>query len=344
MTDKLSGSVKASLDSVPQGLRIVYMGTPDFAVGPLKALLASAHTVVGVVTNPDRPSGRGKKLTPPPVKVAAIEAGVEVYQPPNLRGEEAYEQIGAWAPDVIVVAAYGQILRQRMLDLPRLGCINIHASLLPKYRGAAPINWCIVRGEDESGVTIMQMERGLDTGPMLLKRAVEIGLEMSSQDLHDELSEMGSTMIVEVMDALARGPVLAEVQEDELSSYAPMLTKEAGRIDWARDARVVHDHIRGFNPWPGAYSEHLVEGGEPVRIKFHRTIPVEGGFEIHGEPGQVLVADSARGELVIACGRGAVRVLNLQAPGKRAMDVGDFLRGYELQAGMRFEIAVADND
>lgn len=321
----------------------MYMGTPDFAVAPLQALLESMHEVVGVVTNPDRVAGRGKKLTAPPVKVAALAAGVEVYQPENLRLEEAYEKIGAWAPDVIVVAAYGQILRQRMLDLPRLGCINIHASLLPKYRGAAPINWCIVRGEEQSGVTIMQMERGLDTGPMLLKRAVDIGLEMSSQDLHDVLSELGAEMIVEVMDAFARGPVEAEVQDDALSSYAPMLTKDVGRIDWTKSAREVHDHVRGFTPWPGAFSDLLVqsdapEGGEAVRIKIHNTYPL--AHDVSGRvPGEVLVADAARGELVIACGSGAVKVLHLQAPGRRAMATSDFLRGFDLQAGMRFDSA-----
>ncbi|MBA2663710.1 MAG: methionyl-tRNA formyltransferase [Bradymonadaceae bacterium] len=323
-------------DSAP--LRIVYMGTPDFAVPALQALIASRHEVVGVVTNPDRPSGRGKRLAPPPVKVVAEQAGLEVYQPERLRDDEAYAHIAAWRPDVMVIAAYGQILRQRMLDLPRHGCINIHASLLPGYRGAAPINWCIVRGEAQSGITIMEMERGLDTGPMLARRAVAIAIDQSSQELHDVLAALGAEMIVEVIEGLSRGELVAEAQDDSLSSYAPMLTKEVGLIDWQKPAREVHDHIRGFNPWPGAYA-FFGPAAAGERIKFHRSRPVEG----RGVPGEVLEADASRGRLVIACGQGAIEAIELQAPGKKAMKAADFLRGFTIAVGSRFVGRASDD-
>ena len=310
-------------------LRVVYMGTPDFAVPALQALLESRHEVVGVVTNPDRPSGRGKRLTPPPVKACALAAGVEVFQPPKLRGDDdAFAQIASWAPDVCVVAAYGQILPQRFLDIAPHGCLNIHASLLPKYRGASPINAAIIEGEDESGVTIMRMEAGLDTGPILLQQALPIGPMMTAQELHDRLSGLGGPMIVEALDRLASGDLPETPQDDAGSTYAGLMSKSDGRIDWSADATRVANLIRGVNPWPGAFAFF----GD-VRLKLHlaRPIPADSG---KGEPGEVLEA-SGDG-LRIACGEGAIEVLQIQPPGSRAMAPRDFLNGFELRVGDRF--------
>ncbi|TXD32596.1 methionyl-tRNA formyltransferase [Lujinxingia vulgaris] len=317
-------------------LRIVYMGTPDFAVPALNKLIESSDEVVGVVTNPDRPSGRGKKLTPPPVKVAAEAAGIEVYQPEKLRGPEVLEHLRAWNPDVIVVAAYGQILRNDVLLLPRYGCINIHASLLPAYRGAAPINWAIVRGEAESGVTIMQMERGLDTGPMLLKRKTPIEELDTAQDLHDRLAEMGAELIVDVMRLIHLDSLNPIVQDDAQSSYAPMLKKSDGEIDFRKSAREVADLIRGMNPWPGAFAFlHTPDG--PQRVKLHLArahSAATNGADTGAAPGEVIRADEQG--LHIACGQGYIECLTLQAPGKRALPVSDFLNGFDLQTDHHF--------
>ncbi len=313
-------------------LRVVYMGTPDFAVPALEALIDSHHEVVGVFTQPDRKSGRGKKVTPPPVKVVADKADLDVYQPERLRGnDEAFSELADLEPDVVVVAAYGQILPERFLEIPRLGCVNIHASLLPKYRGAAPINWAIVGGEEKTGVTLMQMDVGLDTGPILSTHEVPIPAEMTAQELHDRLSELGAEVIVDVLDRLGAGELEPTPQDDDASSYAPMLSKSDGRIDWEQDAEAVANHIRGFNPWPGAFAFHEHDG-EQSRVKFHRARAVSG----NGEPGEVLEADPSEDKLVIACADGAIEVDEIQAPGRRAMDAGDFLNGYELGEGDRF--------
>jgi methionyl-tRNA formyltransferase len=303
-------------------LRIVYMGTPDFAVPALDALVDAGHHVIGVFTNPDRKSGRGKKVRQTPVKKAALRHDVDVFQPKKVRGnDEAYERLAAWEPEVAVVAAYGQILPQRFLDLPEHGCINIHASLLPKYRGAAPINWCIIRGETETGITTMQMEAGLDTGPMLLQRSTPIGELETAGELHDRLSEMGADLIVETLEQLEAGTLEATPQDDDEATYAPMMSKEDGRIDWSEPAADVANLIRGVNPWPGGFTFH-----DDDRIKLHLARPVEGD----GRPGEIIVADR---KLVVAAGAGAVDCLELQAPGKRAMDALDFLNGYELHPG-----------
>lgn len=319
-------------EQTPDSLRVVYMGTPDFAVPALEALIDSHHDVVGVFTQPDRRSGRGKNVKPPPVKKTAQAADVPVFQPKKVkRNEEALDKLRQWDPDLVVVAAYGQILPESILELPRLGCVNIHASLLPEYRGAAPINWAIVRGEEKTGVTIMQMDVGLDTGPMLMKREIPIPDDMTAQELHDQLSELGAEVVVEALDKLAAGVLEPEPQDDELSSYAPMLSKESGRIDWKKGNVEIANHIRGFNPWPGAYAFHERDG-EQTRIKFHRARPTTGD----GEAGEVLRADASAGELLIACGQGAVEVVEIQAPGKRAMAARDFLNGYEIEEGDRF--------
>ena len=313
-------------------LDVVFAGTPDFSVPALEAIAESDHRVVGVITNPDRPAGRGKEPRPPAVKKAALGHDIEVFQPETMTGDEAADRLASWEPDVMVVAAYGQILPERILEIPRFGCLNIHASLLPKYRGAAPINWAIVRGEEETGVTIMQMDAGLDTGPMLTRESVEIGEYQTAQQLHDELAELGAEMIVEALDRLESGSLEATPQNDEESSYAPMLSKSDGEVDWTQPARRVADHIRGMNPWPGAFSHHRRDG-DSERIKFHLAEPVEGS----GEPGEVLEADPSSGRLVVACGEGAISCLEIQAPGRKKMEAADFLNGYEIEAGDRFE-------
>ncbi len=312
-------------------LRLVYAGTPEFAVPALEALDDSRHEVVGVVTNPDRPRGRGRDPLPPPVKRAALERDIEVAQPESIDSRAAASRLEGWRPDAMVVCAYGQILPEHVLELPRLGCLNIHASLLPKYRGAAPIHWAILRGEQETGVTIMQMEPGLDTGPMLLRERVEIGGRTTAGELHDELAGLGAELVVEAVDGLAAGELEPTPQEDDAASYAPKLSSSDGEIDWTKPARKVADHIRGMNPWPGAFSHHEAGGGE--RIKFHLAEPVDG----EGRPGEVLEVDPKSGRLVIACGEGAIACLEVQAPGGQKLAAGDFLNGYEIAVGDRFE-------
>lgn len=336
------------MSTAPNPLRIVYMGTPDFAVPALQALATSRDQVVGVFTNPDRPSGRGKKLTPPPVKVAAELLQIPVFQPPKCRGPEVVAILEDLAPDVIVVAAYGQILKEDVLTLPRYGCLNIHASLLPRYRGAAPINWAIVRGEEESGVTIMKMDVGLDTGPMILKKKTLIGPLDTAQVLHDSLATIGAELIVDVMRLIHLDSLTLIEQDDQSATWAPMLKKAEGQIDWSFSAREVANHIRGFNPWPGAYSFHIPstsqsaeEKAEPVRIKFHLARPArpEELAELPlRSPGEVLHIDKAEGTLLIACGEGAIQALTLQAPGRRAVDTPDFLNGYPIEEGHLFAV------
>lgn len=300
------------------------MGTPDFAVAALRALIEK-HDVVGVVTNPDRPSGRGKNLTPPPVKVAALEHGIDVYQPKKLRkNDDAFHKISSWNADIAVVAAYGQILPQRFLDIPRLGCVNVHASLLPLLRGAAPINWAIVRGHKESGVTTMQMEKGLDTGPMLMREVVDILPTDTAQDLHDKLSQLGADMIVPTIEGLADGTLKAEVQDHDRSTYAPMMKKTDGKIDWSKSAIEINNLIRGMNPWPGAYAEH----GED-KIKFHSAEPIDGS----GKPGEVT---DVSGQLLVGTGAGLLRVLEIQRPGSKRVSGVDFVNGLRVEPGFTF--------
>jgi methionyl-tRNA formyltransferase len=313
-------------------LRVVYMGTPEFAVPALEALVASRHRVVGVITNPDRRAGRGNRLCQPPVKEAAVAHEIEVYQPKSMRTDEAAERLRAWEPDVAVVAAYGQILPPEILEIPEFGCINIHASLLPAYRGAAPINWCIVEGEERSGITIMQMDEGLDTGPILLAEPVPIPAGETAQGLHDRLAPLGARLIVEALDRLCRGELTATPQDDDEASYAPMLCRQDGRIDWRQPAERIVDTIRGFHPWPGACATLARADGATERIKLHCARAVEG----QGDPGEVLEVSPADGALVVAAGRGAVALERLQAPGRCALDTRDFLNGFEIEADEHF--------
>ena len=307
-------------------LRIVFMGTPQFACPTLQMLIDRGERVVAVVTQPDRPKGRGQQTQPPPVKELAVRHGIPVLQPVKVRAPEAIEEIRSLAPDLIVVVAFGQILPKSLLEIPPHGCINVHASLLPRYRGAAPINWAIINGESEAGVTTMQMDVGLDTGDMLVKRATPISPDDDAQSLHDRLSIIGAEAMGETLDLLAVGKLAPEKQDDSLSNYAPMLKKEDGRIDWHQPASAVACRISGVTPWPGAYT--FLEG---KLLKLFRPSVGSG----NGAPGTILAAD--RSGLEIACNGGSVIIRELQLEGKRRLGVGDFLAGCRLLPGTVLE-------
>lgn len=310
----------------PQKIRTVFMGTPDFALATLEGLIAAGVDLCGVYTQPDRPKGRGKQLTPPPVKVLAQRHGIPVFQPSKLRDPAAVEELKGLAPDLIVVVAYGQILPRSVLEIPRFGCINVHASLLPRYRGAAPINKAVTDGEEVTGVTTMLMDVGLDTGDMLVKRATPIGPEETAGELHDRLALLGREALEETLARLCAGTLQPEAQDDAQSNYAPMLKKEDGRIDWNKSAAEIHNLVRGLDPWPAAYT--FLDG---ELLKITRTLPEAG----EGEPGTVLAAD-AEG-VRVACGDGVLLVRELQLPGKKRLPAADFLRGRSLPAGSRLE-------
>jgi methionyl-tRNA formyltransferase len=311
----------------PRTIRTVFMGTPEFALATFQGLSDFGLNVVAAYTQPDRPSGRGKKLTPPPVKTLAESNGIPVYQPIKLRAPEVVEELRALAPDLIVVVAYGQILPKSVLEIPRHGCINVHASLLPRYRGAAPINKAIIDGETETGITTMNMDVGLDTGDMLVKMTTQIGPFETAGELHDRLALLGRAAIEETLRRLCDGSLTPQPQDDSLSCYAPMLKKEDGRIDWSRSAQEIHNQVRGLDPWPGAYTTLT---GEVLKIA--ATVPEDGG---DGLPGTVLAAgaDGVR----VACGSGVLRIGELQLPGKKRLVAADFLRGRPLPAGLRLE-------
>ncbi|MDC0658806.1 methionyl-tRNA formyltransferase [Leisingera sp. SS27] len=300
-------------------MRIIFMGTPDFSVPVLDALVEAGHEIIAVYCQPPRPAGRGKKDRPTPVHARAAALGLEVRHPVSLKGAEEQESFAALNADVAVVVAYGLILPQAILDAPRQGCLNIHASLLPRWRGAAPIHRAIMAGDAETGVCIMQMEAGLDTGPVLLREATDIGTEETTAQLHDRLSGVGAALIVE---ALSRLPELTpEVQPDEGVTYAEKIDKAEAQVDWSRPAAEVDRKIRGLSPFPGAWCE--VEG---QRIKLLASRLAEG----QGAPGEVL-DDS----LTVACGAGAVQLLRLQRAGKSAQDPDVFLRGFPVPKGSR---------
>uniref|UniRef100_A0A831XGM6 Methionyl-tRNA formyltransferase n=1 Tax=Geobacter metallireducens TaxID=28232 RepID=A0A831XGM6_GEOME len=306
------------------GLRIVFMGTPDFACPTLTRLIERGEDVIAVVTQPDRPKGRGQKLMPPPVKVIAEEHGIPVLQPLKVRAPEVVAQIRELNPDLIVVVAFGQILPQSLLDIPRYGCINIHASLLPRYRGAAPLNWCLINGETETGITTMMMDAGLDTGDMLVKRSIPIGPDEDAQSLHDRLSLLGADTIDETLDRLMAGTLTREKQDDSLTCYAPMLKKEDGLIDWTREPRQIKNLVRGFTPWPGAYTFL-----DNKTLKLFKVSVAEEA----GTPGEVIAA--GKDGIVVACGSGSIRIEELQLEGRKRLTAAEFLAGYRLEPGSR---------
>ena len=307
-------------------LRVLFLGTPDFAVPTLEALLASSHDVVGVVTQPDRPRGRGQRLQPPPVKVVAEAAGVPCWQPERLRQEGFFDAMRALTPDLGVVAAYGKILPRVFLDIPRLGMINVHASLLPRWRGASPIQHAVMHGDAETGVTIMRVVEALDAGAMLSVGARPIGPEETADDVERALATLGAGLLVEAVERLAAGPVDETPQDERLVTYAPRLTKESGHIDWTRPADALVDFVRGLHPWPLA---RTTVGGQGLTILRAR---VEAGSGNAAAAGTVVEAHGDR--LLVACGHGSVlRVVDLQPEGKRAMSARDYLAGRRLAPG-----------
>jgi len=309
---------------VPQSLRIAFAGTPEFPLAALEAIAASSHRLVGVWTQPDRPAGRGRKLTPSPVKSRALELTLPVHQPESLKADAARQAIRDTKPDVMVVVAYGLILPSAVLAIPRFGCLNIHASLLPRWRGAAPIQRALLAGDTETGVAIMQMDEGLDTGDVLLERKIPIGSEDTSQTLHDRLATLGAHALMEVLDALPE--VQPRKQDAGAATYAAKLTKEEARLDWNCTATELARAVRGYNPWPVAFTLHL---GQPLRI--WRAVPLTATAS--QAPGTVLQA--GREGIDVATGEGVLRVLELQAAGGRMQSAADFANGRDL-AGVRF--------
>lgn len=305
-------------------MRIVFMGTPVFAVPTLDALVAEGEEVVLAVTQPDRPRGRGQQTLPPPVKERASALGIPVFQPRRVREPEALETIRSCAPDLIVVVAFGQILPKELLDLPPHGCINVHASLLPRYRGAAPINWCIIRGETETGITTMLMDVGLDTGDMLLRKRTAIGPDETAGELHDRLMILGAEAMVETLRLLKEGRLSPEKQDDSLATHAPLLKKELGLVEWSLPAGEIHALVRGVDPWPGAFTWL---GGTMLKLFSPRV------GKGSGEPGTILSA--GKEGLEIACGEGSILIRELQPEGKRRMDAASFQAGYRVAPGMR---------
>lgn len=303
-------------------MRIVFMGTPDFAVPSLKSLVENGYDVCGVFTQPDKPKNRGMKLQPTPVKEYAMTQDIPVFQPTKMRDGEALAILKELAPDLIVVVAYGKILPVDILELPPKGCVNVHASLLPKYRGSAPINWVILNGEDETGVCVQYMAEGVDTGDVIASMSTPIPLEENAQQLYARLSQMGAELIVQVADQIETGTASAVPQEHDKASHAPMLSKELSPIDWAKSARQIHDQVRGLYPWPAAIAE--IDG---VRCKIIRTAMT--GETTGKEPGKFVQADKKG--LKVACGAGEVlEIVELQPDGKKAMAATAFLLGHPI--------------
>ena len=305
-------------------LRIIFMGTPEFAVPPLRAMAEGGYDVILAVTQPDKARDRGKKVQFTPVKAAALEYGIEVAQPERIKNNaEFLKYVRELAPDIIVVAAYGKILPKELLEIPRLRCVNIHASLLPRFRGAAPIQRSIIAGDQETGVTLMYMEEGLDTGDMIAKSATKIGKKDADQ-LHDELAQMGADLLMEYLPKIAAGDISPEKQDDALSCYAPMLTKEEGKVDFSQSADRIERLVRGMGSWPGVTADFE---GRPMKIKAADVI----GKKADAEPGTILSAD--REGIQVACGEGILLITKLQMPGKRAMTAEDYLRGNQISPG-----------
>ena len=307
-------------------MKIVFMGTPDFAVGSLRAIAASGrHEVLAVVTQPDRPRGRGNRLLMTPVKEFALSRGYEVYQPRRVKTPEFVEVLRGLAPELIVVAAFGQLLSQEILSLPKYGCINVHASLLPRYRGAAPIHYAILSGEEASGVTIMQMDIGMDTGAMLEQAVVPIGADTTMGELHDLLRDEGARLLLEVMEQIEKGCAHPVAQDNSKATYARLLDRSMEKIDWRKSAGEIHNLIRAFNPAPGAFTE--LPGGRTLKIWGSR----KSGLKASGAPGTVLGADKSG--LFVACGEGVLELVEVQPESKKKMSAQVFINGRGVRAG-----------
>ena len=305
-------------------MKVVYMGTPDFAVGALERIIEAGHDVVLVVTQPDKPKGRGKEMQMTPVKKCALEHDIPVFQPVKIKEAEAVEYLRTFDADIFVVAAFGQILSSEILHMPKYGCVNIHASLLPMYRGAAPIQAVIINKEKETGVTIMQMDEGLDTGDMLMKEIIPIAADETGESLHDKLSELGAEMIVQALPAIEDGSITATPQGDGATCYASMLKKEMGCIDWKKSADDIEHLVRGLYPWPGTYT---FLNGKMLKIC---TVALSD-MQAKGEPGEI--CEVTKESLIVNTGEGALEIKELQPEGKKRMTVHDFLLGNKIETG-----------
>ncbi len=305
-------------------MKVLFMGTPDFAVDALEALIQSEHEVVGVVTQPDKPKGRGKEMQFPPVKECAVKYNIPVYQPVKVKTPEGVEMLRSFGADIFVVAAFGQILSKEILDMPKYGCINIHASLLPKYRGAAPIQWAVIDGEKQSGVTIQQMNEGIDTGDILLKAVVDLDPKETGESLYEKLSKAGAELVLQVLPMIEAGTVKPEKQDDSLSTHAGKLTKALGCIDWNKSAVEIERLIRGLNSWPSAYTSFH---GKTLKIWEADVVEKSAA----GEPGSV--AEVNKTDIIVNTGDGQLCLQSIQLEGKKRMAVKDFLLGYKVEAG-----------
>ena len=302
-------------------LDIIFMGTPEFAVPSLQALIDSEHNVVCVVCQPDRPSGRGRKLSPPPVKMLAEKHSIPVLQPEKVRTEEFFEKLNSFKPDVICVTAYGRIIPLNILELPKYGCVNVHASILPNYRGAAPINWAIINGEKTTGITTMLMDEGMDTGDILLIEEIEIGEDDTSIELSEKLSNIGAALLIETIKKGQNDEITPIKQNDDDATLAPIIKKDVGKIDWSRSAKDIRNLIRGTQPWPGAFTSY-----EGKNLKIFKACIEDSPRR----PGEILTSDKDR--LVIGTGNKSLSVEELQIEGGKRLNVSDFLRGNNLKA------------
>lgn len=303
-------------------MKVVFMGTPDFAVPTLEALYKE-HDVSLVITQTDKPKGRGKTLTPPPVKVKALELGLEVYQPENINSDESIEKLKSINPDIIVVVAYGQILKEEILNLPKYRCVNVHASLLPKYRGAAPLNWVVINGEEKTGVTIMEMAKGLDTGDMMSKSELVISEDMTAGDVHDKLMYSGSDLLIDTLKKIECGKIEKTPQNDNESTYAPIMDKKLGQIDWNKSAKETKNLVRGTYPWPGAYFKYKDKNVKVLEVDICDKTK-------DGENGKVVEVNKEG--IVVNAGEDCVILKKIQFPGKKAVTIEDFLRGNEFES------------
>lgn len=313
-------------------MRIIFMGTPDFSVPTLERLIASRHEVIAVVTQPDKPKGRGKEVQMPPVKETALQHGIPVYQPVRARETSFVEEIRSLAPDVMVVIAFGQILSRELLDVPKLGCVNIHASLLPKYRGAAPIQWAVINGDRETGITTMMMDVGMDTGDMLEKLVVPLGEKETGGSLFDRLSLLGGDLILSTLDKLEDGTLVRTPQDHDEATHVKKIEKSMGDIDWTMDAAAIERLIRGLNPWPSAYTHW---NGKILKIWEADVASGDGSQGSRASAGEVL--EAAGDSLKVQTGNGVLDIRSLQLEGKKRLDTGAFLRGYQVETGYRFE-------
>lgn len=308
-------------------MKIVYMGTPDFSVGALEALVKAGHEITAVVTQPDKAKGRSGQVQCSPVKECAVRYGIPVFQPVRIKTPEAVEELKKYEADVYVVAAFGQILSRQILEMPRFGCVNIHASLLPKYRGAAPINQCIIDGEKETGITIMQMDAGVDTGDILAQKKVIIEDKETAATLFDKLAQAGAKLIVETLPLIEKGEITPVRQDESLASHVRMMDKSMGKIDWMQDAVCIERLVRGLNPWPSAYTFC-----QKKSVKIWSSDALEGDTGSVAQPGTIVSV--TKDFFDVACGKGILRIYELQLEGKKRMDTKSFLLGNQWKAGM----------